>query len=394
MSITPLTDPDVLEDSVVLAIDFGSMGNSADYKIGGWQDPERGFTWTLGQETSLAFVPPESPGRYALELTVAPFVWRDKLAAQRLVIRTNEEEIGRFALQAEAVLTCEIPWNLLTRRPVCVVGFELPDAARPIEVSGVPDARAIALAFEQVRLIRVDEMAGEMKANGVSQPVHAKPKRPGRLPQRPKTDAELKDLMMRFESLGEDCEFGLVQRYCGAEPLGLLRFSSTPLPKLIAALDARFEGLGRPDMVHVELSSNGREYMVMDKRFGLYYHAWVLAGEKTPEEIHARECRRLPFLARKLIEDLHEAAKIFVYRGMTPLREDDVHRLAKAMRVYGPNTLLWVEAHGDPEEMGSVEELDERLLKGHIERFAPASNAHDFSIDAWVDICHNALSLY
>jgi hypothetical protein len=384
-----LIDHDALEDSVVLTIDFGSMGNSGDFKVGGWQDPEHGFTWTLGQETSLAFVSPESPGRYALELAVSPFVFREKLPAQRLVVRANDEEIGRFELQSDAVLTAEIPWNLLARRQVCVVEFELPDAAKPIEVSGVPDSRAIALAFEQVRLIRVDEMSDERNGASVA-PRRAEPK-PNK---RPTSPADLKDLMMRFESLGEDCEFGLVQRHCGAEPLGLLRFSSTPLPKLIAALDARFEGLGRPDMVHVELSSNGREYMVMDKRFGLYYHAWVLAGEKTPEEIHARECRRLPFLARKLTEDLQEATKIFVYRGMSPLWEDDIHKLAKSMRAYGPNTLLWVEADGASSEVGSVEELKDGLFKGHIERFAPASNAHEFSIDAWVDVCRNAMSLY
>lgn len=372
-----LIDHDALED-VVLAIDFGSMGNSADFKVGGWQDPEQGFTWTLGEKTSLAFVSPESPGRYALELSVSPFVWREKLAAQRLVVRANDEEIGRFALHSDAVLTCEIPWNLLLRRQVCMIEFQLPDAARPVEVSGVPDSRAIALAFEQVRLLRVDELLGEA---GV--------------PATPKlgSKADLKELMMRFESLGEDCEFGLVQRHCGAEPLGLLRFSSTPLPKLIAALDARFEGLGRPDLVHVELSSNGREYMVRDKRFGLYYHAWVLAGEKSPEEIHARECRRLPFLGRKLIEDLEEASKIFVYRGMSALRDDDVHQLAKAMHAYGRNTLLWVEADRGAFDVGSVEELEPGLFKGHIERFAPASNAHDFSIDAWVEVCRNAMTM-
>jgi len=252
----------------------------------------------------------------------------------------------------------------------------------------VRDSRAIALAFEQVRLIRIDEMSRERGASPAARDATVK------LETHATRETELKDLMMRFESLGEDCEFGLVQRRCGAEPLGLLRFSSTPLPKLIAALDARFEGLGRPDMVHVELSSNGREYMVLDKRFGLYYHAWVLAGEKTPEEVHAREVRRLPFLARKLTEDLQEATKVFVYRGMSPLREDDVHTLARAMRTYGANTLLWVEADGAANEVGSVEQLQDGLFKGHIARFAPANNAHAFSIDAWVDVCRNAMSLY
>ena len=117
----------------------------------------------------------------------------------------------------------------------------------------------------------------------------------------------MRDLMMRFESLGESCEFGLVQRRCEAEPLGLFRFASAPLPKLLAALGADFAGFGNPDALDVELSGNGREYMVSDRRFGLLYHAWVRAGEMTPEEVRQREIRRLPLLVRKLREELSTA---------------------------------------------------------------------------------------
>src|ERR1041384_3955367 len=77
----------------------------------------------------------------------------------------------------------------------------------------------------------------------------------------------LRELMLRFESIGENCEFGLVQRRCGAEPLGLFRFASAPLPKLLAGLGARFEGLSHPDNLDVQLSQNGREYLVTDRKF-------------------------------------------------------------------------------------------------------------------------------
>src|SRR5690348_3255112 len=62
----------------------------------------------------------------------------------------------------------------------------------------------------------------------------------------------LNRLMLAFESLGDNCEFGLVQRQAGAEPLGLLRFTGIFLPievrlqKLVAALEHRFEGLAAP----------------------------------------------------------------------------------------------------------------------------------------------------
>ena len=69
------------------------------------------------------------------------------------------------------------------------------------------------------------------------------------------------------------------------DPLGLFRFSSTPLPQLLKALRSNFEGMGKEDSIEVQVSPNGREYMVLDKCFGFLYHAWVLVGEQEPEAI-------------------------------------------------------------------------------------------------------------
>jgi hypothetical protein len=200
----------------------------------------------------------------------------------------------------------------------------------------------------------------------------------------------LSELMLRFESLGENCEFGLVQRRCGAEPLGLFRFASAPLPKLIAALDARFEGLSEPANLEVQLSPNGRKYLVTDKRFQLLYHAWVMAGEMAAEEVHRREVRRLPLLIRKLSEDLSQAEKIFVYHGMEPLSSEQAGELLARLRAYGPNTLLWVELADAEHTPGTVEWCGDGLLKGYIDRFAPGENAHDLSLDCWVELCRDA----
>jgi hypothetical protein len=217
------------------------------------------------------------------------------------------------------------------------------------------------------------------------------PPAPDRAPDPPRDPAADRALMLRFESLGENCEFGLVQRRCGAEPLGLLRFSSSPLPKLLAALDARFEGMGAPENLEVRLSANGQEYMVLDRRFGFLYHAWVKAGELTPEQIHAREARRVPFLLRKLIEDLEAGEKIFVFHGMAPLTAGEAHSLWQAIRRYGSGTLLWVERATTGHGPGSVDQLEEGLYKGYVDRFAPGENAHDLSLGCWLELCHSVV---
>ena len=200
------------------------------------------------------------------------------------------------------------------------------------------------------------------------------------------------ELMLRFESIGENCEFGLVQRQCGAEPLGLLRFASAPLPKLLNALDAGFEGMGLPEHLEVQVSASGREYMVLDKRFGFLHHAWVKVGEQTPEQIHAREVRRVPFLVQKLIEDLRTGEKVFVYHGMRELTDTDALDLLQALRRYGEVKMLWVERANGDREPGTVDVIDQGFYKGYVDRFAPGENAHDLSLDCWINLCRNALS--
>jgi hypothetical protein len=271
---------------------------------------------------------------------------------------------------------------LIERSEWVVVTFAHPDAARPIEVNRVPDNREIALAFETVSFVQeANTEAGSPDAA----PKSSKATEAERLP--------VDQLMMQFESLGENCEFGLAQRRCRAEPLGMLRFASTPLPALLAALKLRFEGLGQPDQIEVRVSGNHLEYLVRDRRYGILYHPWALVGEADPDDILQREVKRLPFLKRKLIEDLEQASKIFVYRGMRPLPRPLMLRLADALRKFGPSTLLWVELQDAMHPAGTVETVGEGLLKGYIDRFAPGDNAHDMSLDCWITLCRTALSL-
>jgi hypothetical protein len=182
-----------------------------------------------------------------------------------------------------------------------------------------------------------------------------------------------------------------VQRQCGAEPLSLLRFASTPLSALLAALRARFEGLGAAGGLEIELAQD--EYLIIDKVFGLLYHSWVHVGEAAPEELLRREERRLPFLRQKLIEDLTEGRKIFLYHGMEPLSRAAMLSLLALLRGYGPATLLWVELADETHPAGGVEVITTGLLKGYMDRFAPGENAYDLSFDAWLTVCRNAYTL-
>jgi len=348
-----------------LLVDFRASGNAAAYRRSGWAEPELRHTWTIGPESRLDLPCPDAPGSYRMVIDLGPFVWPQKLPVQRLTISVNDREVGDFFIREVTRIECSVPWEAIEHHQGFAVTFRHPGAARPREISGAPDDREIALAFERLVLCR-----------------QAEP---------PSLEALPRDrLMLEFESLGENCEFGLVQRRCGADPLGLLRFASAPMPALLSALRARFDGIGEWDQIEVRISENQLEYLVFDKRFGFLYHPWVLIGEASAEGIHRREAKQLPLLRRKLIEELEEGRKIFVYHGMQPLPEPLVRRLAAALRVYGPATLLWVELQDREHPAGTVERIGEGLLKGYIDRFAPGENAHDFSLEGWVALCRAA----
>jgi hypothetical protein len=99
----------------------------------------------------------------------------------------------------------------------------------------------------------------------------------------------------------------------------------------------------------------------------------------------------VPFLVRKLIADLAEGEKIFVFHGMEPLRLSDARNLAAAIRRHGPGTLFWVEVADAAHPPDTVEWVEEGLLKGYIARFAPGEDANDFLLGGWVALCGQAI---
>jgi capsular polysaccharide biosynthesis protein len=214
-------------------------------------------------------------------------------------------------------------------------------------------------------------------------------------PGHPAAAKPLSELMLAFESLGDNCEFGLVQRHAGSEPLGLLRFAGISLDKLVAALQAKFDGLGTTGTVTVYLAGEPgrREFMVHETSLDIRYHTSIHEGEIEPDELREREAGRLGFLRRKLLEDLAGGEKIWVWRelGMTdPAR---LLPLMTALRSLGPNIMLWVVEADDDHPVGTVERLDRDFIKGYVERLAPYENATDISPASWFEVCENAYNL-
>lgn len=197
-------------------------------------------------------------------------------------------------------------------------------------------------------------------------------------------------VVQTFESLGDNCEFGLVQRFCGAEPLGLFRFAGTTVEALVHALDTDFRHYGgESDLVILESESGG--LYCQSRRYGFAYTTSDLAASTEPGSILPREIRKVEYLKRRLLEDLEAGEKILVRKGPPEESLDDVAMLARAVRRHGPSTLLRVLAAGDAP--APVAWRADGVMEGGVRCFAPVERAFDIDLESWLDLCHGAYRL-
>ena len=209
-------------------------------------------------------------------------------------------------------------------------------------------------------------------------------------------------LLSHFESLGgtgQGCEFGLVQRALGCEPLGLLRWSTMRFEGLLDGLQSRFEKVGDPEQTALEVytyKTGEAEYVTSDRRFGMRMHTFVPAHAMDFDKMYAQSCRRLTFLRGKLLQELSSGEKIFVFKlSDRTLSRQELDRLYAALQKYGDGTLLYVCYASATHKTGSVEFVHRGLLIGYINAFSMGLNGEALKLDvgSWLEICREARRL-
>ncbi len=191
-------------------------------------------------------------------------------------------------------------------------------------------------------------------------------------------------LLMRFESLGDSCEFGIVQRRFGAEPLSLLRWTGTSPELLTAAFRARLEGVGDPEFTELRVHHN--EYQTSDRRFHMLAHTFTMEWTTPFDKFYESQCKRMEFLRRKLLEDIRNSEKIFVY-GSARMTDELALELYESMREIGVDVkLLCLRLPGIGLPASSVRQLRGGLMIGAIDRFSTV----DTAVEDWLEVCRLA----
>ncbi len=204
------------------SISFGESGHSEEVIGPGWSFQEDYGRWMIGGFSVLALPMPtgSNAADFILMLRVAPYTANGQIDCQRCTVVCGAETVAEvnlaswprpswigFRISAEAVVSEKL-----------AIVFVHPDAGSPQKFGISPDSRELAIGVHEAVLLPVteaDELMGWRGRTGqfVSSDWRAQALIP-----------DWKKIASMFQSMGQDCEFGAVQRECGAEPLGLFRF--------------------------------------------------------------------------------------------------------------------------------------------------------------------------
>jgi hypothetical protein len=356
----------------ILTLTFGKEGNEASYLGTGWSEAEPGFRWMLGRGSELWLEHPGQGHDLILELDTGIMSIPNDPAPQGLMVGVRKTAIAEVHAARGGTLGFHIPAPLVADLGPVRLVFIHPNFRRPMDFGGGTDDRQLSFSPRAIRLHRI-----------LPRPVVT-----GELSEVPLPPPE--EMIAGFESLGDNCEFGLVQRYLGAEPLGLLRFTFIELISLLRGLRSGFEGLGGPGTTDVTVNPKDGEFVVKETTYGITYHTFQYESQLGIEAVRLQQTTRLSFLRRKLMEDVAAGEKIFVIKRGNPLRPEEVLPLYAALNSLGRNWLLWVVPADEKHPSGTVDRLLPGLLRGYVDRFAPYDNAPAVSLPAWTAVCEKA----
>ncbi|WP_159013184.1 M48 family metallopeptidase [Acidisoma sp. S159] len=201
------------------------------------------------------------------------------------------------------------------------------------------------------------------------------------------------ELVMRFQSLGENCEFGLVQRHFGAEPVELFRWSYVRPAQMVALLASEFAGIGDPKTTRISVSRSN-EYFIEDIRNELIFHTFVPPGSCDPDQLLAQHCRRLKWLREKLVDDLQTSEKIFIFKDHLETDVATLFEIDKAVKAYGPNRLLCVRIEDGENIAGSARRISDTMAFGYLDKSCPLpDDTWPIAFEHWTSICRETVRL-
>jgi hypothetical protein len=391
----------------------------------GWLHDSSGDAWLSSRVGTLELPALPEGSRYLARFTLCPLYIRSFLTSQRINILLSGAVIGQFRVCTETSLTVPLPPELLSDTESLRFTLAAPDGLPNHKFSDHGDGTFLSFLLDSVEILTVPPRHAALAAVRDDDVSPATPmatsdcflnETVGELPDAVKreTGLDINAILRQFESLGDNCAFGLAQRKSGCEILGLLRFGNTPLQSLYVALDDEFRAADDNSQVNMTfLDGKSGEYLLFINRYGIRWHTNVFGGPDADEAvIYSQQTMRLSYLRRKFYEALRAGRKILTisraeprkhpiplrYAGEPQVWEENSDRLCFAevlplflqLNEYGANTLLYLTRCAHGRRSGTVELIAPGIMRGYVDDFVITPNVEQNDHAAWLRVAVNA----
>lgn len=403
---------------------FGAADPGRALLRDGWLHDPDGDAWADRRVCTLEIPAPAQEGQYFARITLRPLYIRSFMTAQRISIMLSGAAIGQYSTGTDTSLAIPLPSELFEAGGVLPFAFAMPDglAMHSFDPTQMPNFLSFLLESIEIAPIPPRHVAlAQVRDDDITMPTpiavsnrflnESIDELPGAV--KVSLGVEMTEILQQFESLGDNCAFGLAQRKGGCEVLGLLRFGNTPLKSLMIALDDEFRAAADKAQLELRLPDgpNG-EYCLYADRYGIRWHTNVYGGTSDEETIFSQQTMRLAYLRRKFYEALGAGRKIMTISRAEPrkhpiplpfadesnlweekperLRFAEVMTLFLRLNEYGTNTLLYLTRCSHSRRSGTVELMAPGVMRGYVDDFVilPELDIKDHA--AWLRVAVNA----
>jgi F5/8 type C domain len=201
------------------------------------------------------------------------------------------------------------------------------------------------------------------------------------------------ELFSAFESIGNNCEFGIVQDAAGYRALSLFGSAGYgSVTQIIHAMSCGLDGMFDDGSYEFIEPGGWPDYAVHCRLFGFIFHTELPITDPKSNLEFPKRIRSLRRLKEKFLSDLRDGSKIFVYRGLEGINDYLARSLAACIRQHGPGRLLWVGEDKRPERRFAWVEPSgfDGLLYGGMPDLSNSAPVR-IGYDAWESIARQAL---
>jgi hypothetical protein len=203
-------------------------------------------------------------------------------------------------------------------------------------------------------------------------------------------------LLESFESLGNNCEFGMVQRFNGYDPPGLFRNAGfDSVEAIIRGIETSFDAMFDEGRYEFTLPPLWEDWRLDCQVYGLTFHTGIPASVERNSEAWTRKAgnsiRSYRFMKAKILDELRRGEKIFVFRFDFDVAPDLIGRLHAAIRRHGPGWLLHVVEDASKPFGWTEKRADGLIIAAMAKLMYGLPQVID--LDAWRAIARAALTI-